>query len=172
MIIDEINRGNISKIFGELLMLIEEDKRGQSLTLTYSKKKFFVPKNLYIIGMMNTADRSLAILDYALRRRFSFVDVLPAFDNETFIKYQRIVNNQKLNHVIDLVKILNKEIEEDPSLGKGFMIGHSYFCGLDNNCNNETIKSIIKYDILPMLKEYWFDDDSKVENWSNKLFEE
>lgn len=172
MIIDEINRGNISKIFGELLMLIEEDKRGQSLTLTYSKKKFFVPKNLYIIGMMNTADRSLAILDYALRRRFSFVDVLPAFDNETFIKYQRIVNNQKLNHVIDLVKILNKEIEEDPSLGKGFMIGHSYFCGLDNNCNNETIKSIIKYDILPMLKEYWFDDDSKVENWSNKLLEE
>ena len=77
-----------------------------------------------------------------------------------------------MNHVIDLVKILNKEIEEDPSLGKGFMIGHSYFCSLDNNCNNETIKSIIKYDILPMLKEYWFDDDSKVENWSNKLLEE
>ena len=172
MIIDEINRGNISKIFGELLMLIEEDKRGLSLTLAYSKLPFFVPKNLYIIGMMNTADRSLAILDYALRRRFSFVDILPAYDNETFIKYQNSVNNKKLNSIIDLIKVLNNEIKDDPSLGKGFMIGHSYFCGLSNKCNNDTIESIVKYDIIPMIKEYWFDDEHKVETWTKKLLGE
>lgn len=172
MIIDEINRGNISKIFGELLMLIEEDKRGNSLTLAYSKNKFFVPKNLYIIGMMNTADRSLAILDYALRRRFSFIDILPAFDNETFIKYQTSVNSSKLNQTIDLIKALNNEIKDDPSLGKGFMIGHSYFCGLENNLTDEVLDSIIKYEVIPMIKEYWFDDDSKIESWAKRLLGE
>ena len=172
LIIDEINRGNISKIFGELLMLIEEDKRGLSLTLTYSKNKFFVPKNLYIIGMMNTADRSLAILDYALRRRFSFVDINPAFENETFKKYQASLDNIKLNQVLELIKSLNKEINDDPTLGPGFMIGHSYFCGLKNTDKKEVIESIVKYDIVPLIKEYWFDDDSKVEMWKKRLLGE
>ena len=172
LIIDEINRGNLSKIFGELLMLIENDKRGKKLTLAYSKEEFYVPKNLYIIGMMNTADRSLAILDYALRRRFSFVDILPAFDNELFKNYQIEVNNTYLNKTIENIKELNKEISDDPSLGKGFMIGHSYFCGLNEKCKDYEVKSIIKYDILPMLKEYWFDDESKFEKWSNKLLGE
>ena len=172
LIIDEINRGNISKIFGELLMLIEEDKRGQSLTLTYSKNKFFVPKNLYIIGMMNTADRSLAILDYALRRRFSFVDIYPAFDNETFIKYQNSVNNNRLNQAIDKIKSLNNKIKDDPTLGPGFMIGHSYFCGIKNTDNKDVIESIIKYDIIPLIKEYWFDDETNVKEWSRTLLGE
>ena len=153
-------------------MLIEEDKRGNSLTLAYSKNRFFVPKNLYIIGMMNTADRSLAILDYALRRRFSFIDILPAFDNETFIKYQASVNSSKLNQTIDLIKVLNNEIKDDPSLGKGFMIGHSYFSGLENNLTDEVLDSIIKYEVIPMIKEYWFDDDSKVESWTKRLLGE
>ena len=86
-IIDEINRGNLSKIFGELLMLIEKDKRGEKVKLAYNDELFSVPENVYIIGMMNTADRSLAMMDYALRRRFSFFDVEPAFDTEMFRKH-------------------------------------------------------------------------------------
>ena len=173
LIIDEINRGNLSKIFGELLMLIENDKRENTiLTLAYSKVKFTVPKNLYIIGMMNTADRSLAIIDYALRRRFSFVDIIPAFENSTFKRYQKSVNNKYLNKVIDNIKILNKEIKNDQSLGEGFVIGHSYFCDLKNNCSTAEIKSIITYDIIPMLKEYWFDEENKVEEWKAKLLED
>lgn len=172
MIIDEINRGNLSKIFGELLMLIEKDKRDESLTLAYSKSDFSVPKNLYIIGMMNTADRSLAILDYALRRRFSFVDVEPAFENNTFKKYIKVVNNSYLNKMLELINALNLEIKDDPSLGKGFMIGHSYFCDFKNNCSNDDVKSVVKYDILPMIREYWFDDESKVSKWEDKLLGE
>ncbi len=171
LIIDEINRGNLSKIFGELLMLIEHDKRGESLLLAYSKTLFSVPKNLYIIGMMNTADRSIAIMDYALRRRFSFVDIFPAFENDTFKKYQESLNNVYFNSVIDKICLLNKEIKEDALLGEGFMIGHSYFCDLQD-VSKEQIDSIIKYDIIPMLKEYWFDNSSKVEEWKIRLLGE
>lgn len=171
MIIDEINRGNLSKIFGELLMLIENDKRGDMLTLTYSKTNFSVPKNLYIIGMMNTADRSLAILDYALRRRFSFIEINPGFNNDKFKKYQNSFDNDYFNKIIDKIKDLNKEICEDSSLGIGFMIGHSYFCNLEKIDKNE-IKTIIKYDIIPMIKEYWFDDEEKINEWTKKLLED
>lgn len=168
LIIDEINRGNLSKIFGELLMLIEEDKRGEQLTLAYSKNKFSVPKNLYIIGMMNTADRSLALMDYALRRRFSFVEVLPAFSNDTFIEYKNNINNQYFNKVIDKITELNKEISSDVSLGDGFMIGHSYFCNLIDNYE-ENVKSVLKFDILPMIREYWFDNKESREKWENEI---
>ncbi|WP_423784304.1 McrB family protein, partial [Evtepia gabavorous] len=106
-IIDEINRGNMSKIFGELLMLIEKDYRGTKATLAYNGLSFSVPKNLYIIGMMNTADRSLAMIDYALRRRFSFFEVEPGFDSEGFIHYQNGLNNETLNELINKVKDLN-----------------------------------------------------------------
>jgi len=168
LIIDEINRGNLSKIFGELLMLIEDDKRGEQLTLAYSKNKFSVPKNLYIIGMMNTADRSLALMDYALRRRFSFVEVLPAFGNDGFIEYQKNINNQYFNKVISKINDLNKEISSDISLGDGFMIGHSYFCNLINNYE-ENLKSILKFDILPMIREYWFDNKDMRERWEAEI---
>ena len=171
LIIDEINRGNLSKIFGELLMLIENDKRGEKLTLAYSKMPFSVPENLYIIGMMNTADRSLAIIDYALRRRFSFIDIKPAFDNEKFIEYKKSLNIKCLDKVINNIKELNKDICKDPSLGEGFVIGHSYFSKLIKEDEQE-VKSIIKYDIIPMLKEYWFDDESKLNEWKNKLLED
>ncbi|MEA5135577.1 MAG: AAA family ATPase [Candidatus Fimivivens sp.] len=167
-IIDEINRGNMSKIFGELLMLIECDYRGAKATLAYNGLSFAVPKNLYIIGMMNTADRSLAMIDYALRRRFSFFEIDPGFDSEGFIKYQNGLNNETFNTLIERVKELNKEIALDKSLGKGFCIGHSYFCG-QAICTDEWMHSIIDYDILPMLSEYWFDDSGKLQRWENIL---
>lgn len=167
-IIDEINRGNISKIFGELLMLIEKDYRGTKATLAYNGLLFSVPKNLYIIGMMNTADRSLAMIDYALRRRFSFFEVEPGFDSEGFIHYQNSLNNETLNELVNKVKDLNREISLDKSLGKGFCIGHSYFCGRDI-CTEEWMHSIVDYDILPMLSEYWFDDANKLQRWENIL---
>lgn len=167
-IIDEINRGNMSKIFGELLMLIEKDYRGTKATLAYNGLAFTVPKNLYIIGMMNTADRSLAMIDYALRRRFSFFDIEPGFDSDGFIKYQKMLNNETFNLLIKKIQELNKEIILDKSLGKGFCIGHSYFCG-QTECSDEWLYSIIDYDILPMLNEYWFDDAGKIQRWENIL---
>jgi len=167
-IIDEINRGNMSKIFGELLMLIEKDYRGTKATMAYNGLPFSVPNNLYIIGMMNTADRSLAMIDYALRRRFSFFEMEPGFDSEGFIQYQNSLSNETLNELVDRVKELNHEIALDKSLGKGFCIGHSFFCGRDV-CTEEWLHSIVDYDILPMLSEYWFDDSGKYQRWENIL---
>lgn len=167
-IIDEINRGNMSKIFGELLMLIEKDYRGTKMTLAYNGLPFFVPKNLYIIGMMNTADRSLAMIDYALRRRFSFFEIEPGFDSQGFISYQNGLNSETLDELISKVKELNRKIAADKSLGRGFCIGHSYFCGRDV-CTDEWLHSVVDYDILPMLSEYWFDDENEFQRWKNIL---
>ncbi len=161
-IIDEINRGNLSKIFGELFMLIEKDKRGNNLQLLYSDEKFNVPKNVYIIGMMNTADRSLAMLDYALRRRFAFYTLEPVFENEGFINYQKDLNDPKFDSLIDCIIDLNREIEEDDSLGSGFKIGHSYFTNIKSTDQGE-LEMIIEYEIIPLIKEYWFDETSRLE---------
>lgn len=167
-IIDEINRGNMSKIFGELLMLIEKDYRGTKATLAYSGTAFSVPQNLYIIGMMNTADRSLAMIDYALRRRFSFYEMEPGFNSEGFKLYQTSLQNETFNALIEQIIDLNREINADDSLGPGFRIGHSYFCGQEN-CTEEWMKSVVYYDIIPLLQEYWFDDRQKVQQWENLL---
>ena len=169
-IIDEINRGNMSKIFGELLMLIEKDYRGTKASLAYNGMPFTVPDNLYIIGMMNTADRSLAMIDYALRRRFSFFEIDPGFESKGFSSYQHSLENETFDELIQKVSDLNQEISRDKSLGKGFCIGHSYFCGRTREtCTDEWMQSVVDYDILPMLQEYWFDDDSKVRRWDNIL---
>ena len=167
-IIDEINRGNMSKIFGELLMLIEADYRETKTTLAYNGLSFSVPKRLHIIGMMNTADRSLAMIDYALRRRFSFFDMEPGFNSEGFIKYQEAFANDTFNTLIDHIKELNREIANDKSLGKGFCIGHSYFCNT-KECTDEWMQDVVDFDILPMLAEYWFDDTDKLQRWENIL---
>ena len=167
-IIDEINRGNISKIFGELLMLIEKDYRGKKLTLAYNGLLFSVPKNVYIIGMMNTADRSLALIDYALRRRFSFFAMEPGFSSDGFRQYLDSFNDDTFYALIEKIKDLNFEIAKDPSLGSGFCIGHSYFCGQDE-CTDEWMQSVVEYDILPMLEEYWFDEPAKIQKWQNIL---
>ena len=167
-IIDEINRGNMSKIFGELLMLIENDYRGQKVTLAYNGLNFSVPKKLHIIGMMNTADRSLAMIDYALRRRFSFFEIEPGFESEGFVKYQRKIADDKFDKLIELIKDLNREIINDSSLGKGFCIGHSYFCN-GEGCLEEWMRDTVDYEILPMLGEYWFDEPQKLQYWKDIL---
>ncbi|TXC89606.1 AAA family ATPase [Metabacillus litoralis] len=168
-IIDEINRGNMSKIFGELMMLIETDKRGEQISLLYSNDKFSVPSNLYIIGMMNTADRSLALLDYALRRRFSFVEIKPAFENDTFKSYVDKLNNPEvLVRVIDEIKSLNNQIVEE--LGAGFQIGHSYFLGSAYKVDSvNRVEEVVEYEIIPQLFEYWFDDEQKAKEWAERL---
>lgn len=168
-IIDEINRGNLSKIFGELLMLIEADYRDEKATLAYTASDFSVSKNLHIIGMMNIADRSLAMIDYALRRRFSFFDIEPAFDSEGFSNYQKEFSNKTFNELIEKIKKLNEAITLDQSLGKGFCIGHSYFCNAEE-CTVEWMKDIVDFDILPMLSEYWFDDEVNLNKWKDILY--
>ena len=169
-IIDEINRGNLSKIFGELFMLIEKDKRGIELQLLYSDENFSVPPNVYIIGMMNTADRSLAMLDYALRRRFSFFTMKPGFNTIGFQTYQDSLKSDAFKKLISCIKQLNSKIAADISLGEGFCIGNSYFCGLTaKTATVRTLTSIIEYELIPLLKEYWFDEPEKIIDWSDRL---
>lgn len=167
-IIDEINRGNISKIFGEVFMLVEGDKRDYPIDLVYKDELFSIPKNLYIIGMMNTADRSLAMLDYALRRRFAFFDFAPAFEVDSFKEYCREKNNHKYDLLIETVMQLNEEITDDESLGEGFRIGHSYFITKEE-ITDEFLQGTVEFELIPLLKEYWFDEPQKVRTWSEVL---
>ena len=169
-IIDEINRGNLSKIFGELFMLIESDKRGVELQLLYADEQFSIPSNVYIIGMMNTADRSLAMLDYALRRRFAFFEMTPAFNSSGFRAYRAKINNPKFDRLIATVEQLNDVIANDDSLGEGFCIGHSYFC-TNTTVTDDWMKSVVEFELIPLLKEYWFDEAAKVKDWSRTLRE-
>jgi len=177
MIIDEINRANLSKVFGELLMLIEEDKRSKNyeIQLAYQENgKFYVPDNIYIIGLMNTADRSLALVDYALRRRFSFIDLEPAFEMESFKDYlaENNVEEEIITLIVERISSLNEVICKDSTnLGSGFVIGHSYFCprSSDDDYSRDWYESIINYEILPLLKEYWFDRLSLFNEWKEKL---
>ncbi|WP_288832190.1 AAA family ATPase [uncultured Corynebacterium sp.] len=170
-IIDEINRGNISKILGELLMLIEADKRGQELRLLYKNELFSVPRNLFIIGMMNTADRSLAVLDYALRRRFGFFEMRPAFDSEGFKSWQDEAGSPALNQLVQTVSNLNMAISDDPTLGRGFEIGHSFLTAPRGNTivDNAWLTSVVEDELVPLLDEYWFDEPTTVAEWSTKL---
>jgi len=175
-IIDEINRGNLSKIFGELMMLIEQDKRGKefAMKLTYSysdRESFYIPENIYIIGTMNTADRSLAIVDYALRRRFVFIDIKPAFNQpgfEELLKSNR-VSSSLISKIKNRMEDLNNVIAGDDNLRKWFSVGHSYFCSPIQNPNEEWYKHIIINEIGPLLREYWFDDEEKAEENIKKL---
>ncbi len=176
-IIDEINRGNLSKIFGELLMLIETDKRGEEhkINLVYGGESFYIPDNLHIIGMMNTADRSLAMIDYALRRRFSFYTMKPAFENADhngFDDYIKTIDCKMYHSAVAEIKKLNNAIRNDSSLGKGFEIGHSYFAPENVDViDDEWVRNVIEYEIIPLIEEYWFDDDKKVNDWTKTLYQ-
>jgi 5-methylcytosine-specific restriction protein B len=178
-IIDEINRGNMSKIFGELMMLIEADKRGpeNKIKLTYKDDYFYIPENLYIIGTMNTADRSLAIVDYALRRRFAFIDIEPNFDNkfENFLKDKKDFEYEFIQkHIKSKIINLNTKIENDNNLGKDYKIGHSYFCtysSKNNNHKEKWLKEVYEYEIVPLLEEMWFDEQEQCKEEKKKLLE-
>lgn len=167
IIIDEINRGNLSKILGELLMLIDADKRDKywSMKLTYSDEDFYIPPNLYIIGTMNTADRSLSLVDYALRRRFTFVTLPTAFDSSK-LKHHLIsvehIDESTVNLLISSMQSLNQYIKD--TLGEGFTIGHSYFINQLSKSDDvvSTLNEIMKYEIIPLINEYYFDDKDSV----------
>lgn len=177
VVIDEINRGNISKIFGELLSLIEADKRNErwSVTLPYSGRGLWLPENLYILGMMNTADRSISLVDYALRRRFGFVTVKPGFDRPQFevLLRSKGVSTGLIQLITDRITSLNQVIVDSPQLGPGFEIGHSYFIpegGLINSSNErDWFNRVVCFEIKPLLMEYWFDDLSTAEELSESL---
>lgn len=168
--IDEINRGNLSKIFGELLMLIEEDKRDKRVKLTYSKASadFSIPQNVYILGTMNTADRSLTQIDYALRRRFTFFSLKPEFESPKFVSHlSRLgVKDDEIKFLQGRMKALNSHIsEEEKYLGPGFEIGHSYFCKKPLSQNfQDWYLSVVRHEISHLLREYWFDDRVRAEN--------
>jgi 5-methylcytosine-specific restriction enzyme B len=177
-IIDEINRGNLSKILGELMILIEPDKRGAiEIPLTYSKaddETFMVPPNVHIVGTMNTADRSLAMVDYALRRRFCFVDLQPAYNSDkfnSFLKNAGVQPNliEKIN--LNIAKVNQVIEDESKNLGPGFRIGHSYFCSFENEktFDESWYQRVVKYEIAPLLREYWFDNPDKANDQINEL---
>ena len=178
-IIDEINRGNLSQIFGELLMLIEGDKRGveNSIQLVYHTKEeapFYIPSNLYLIGLMNLADRSLAMVDYALRRRFAFITLHPQYENDIFRQWliDGNMNPQLVNMIVKRMAALNQTIKEDPLLGENYQIGHSFFCPKGSSfsgLNKNWYQTIVQTEIIPLLKEYWFDTPKKVENAERTL---
>lgn len=168
-LIDEINRGNLSRIFGEMLMAVEREYRGTAVRLPEGDRLFSVPENVYLIGMMNTADRSLALMDYALRRRFGFFEMRPGFDSEGFRAYGAELHSPKFDALIQAVKALNQAIADDPSLGRGFCIGHSYFCGGDGT--EEWMESVVEYDLLPTLDEYWYDEEDTRRQWARRLRE-
>jgi hypothetical protein len=164
IIIDEINRGNISKIFGELITLIEPSKRlfsdnikehPKQVTLPYSKKLFGVPKNLYILGTMNTADKSIALLDSALRRRFSFTEMLP---NSSVIKDNISITGIEVEKLFETI---NSRIEF--LIDKDHTIGHSYFLKIKDNQTIEALALIFKNEIIPLLNEYFYGDFEKIQ---------
>ena len=169
LVIDEINRGNISKIFGELLSLIESDKRKPdwAVLLPYSGKDFWIPPNLYILGMMNTADRSISVVDYALRRRFGFITLKPGFNRPQFrsLLQHHGVSEQMIGKITSKISSLNELIANTPQLGAGFEIGHSYFIPSFNldaterqDWETSWYEGVIKHEIKPLIEEYWFDD--------------
>jgi 5-methylcytosine-specific restriction protein B len=170
-IIDEINRGNLSKVFGELMLLIESDKRGPdwAIPLTYSdetKPKFYIPENLYLIGLMNTADRSLAMVDYALRRRFAFAELVPGFDTDEFRQYMLDAGGELdfVNELIIRMDEVNAKITADTTnLGRGYCIGHSFFCSVSEGeaPGWSWYRQIISTEIAPLLREYYFDDEKQ-----------
>lgn len=160
-IIDEINRGNISKIFGELITLIEDSKRegepeAMSVILPYSKEKFSVPKNVYILGTMNTADRSISLMDTALRRRFEFVEMMPDED-----LLDEVVVEEGIN-IHEMLKIMNRRIEA--LYDREHTLGHAFFMSLKNEgkATINQLESIFKNKIIPLLQEYFYEDYEKI----------
>ena len=166
-IVDEINRGNLSRIFGELLMLIEADKRGpdHAIALTYGSPgdRFSIPDNVHLLGLMNTADRSLAMVDYALRRRFAFETLKPAYGTGKFREYllEADVDPSLVDRIDRNMRAINERIRGDRDLGRGFEIGHSYFVP-EESADEQWYRAIVDTQVAPLLREYWFDRPAQV----------
>jgi MoxR-like ATPase len=178
LIIDEINRGNLSKIFGELMLLIESDKRHPEWAsrLAYAHDEdpdFYVPENLFILGMMNTADRSLSLVDYALRRRFAFISMQPLFGVPKFREHllSHGVPERLANRLISRMGELNQAIAADRiNLGPGFRIGHSFFTPIQEVVDADAwYRRVIETEIYPLLEEYWFDEPENADQWRDRL---
>lgn len=178
-IIDEINRGNLSQIFGEILMLIEHDKRSPefAVPLIYRNEdepRFYIPPNLYLIGLMNVADRSLAMVDYALRRRFVFVTLNPQYENDLYRQWllDRSMQPELVDLITERMSALNGQIKADPLLGENYQIGHSFFCPKGENfagLDKDWYQGIVRTEITPLLKEYWFDNQTKANEAERRL---
>jgi MoxR-like ATPase len=181
-IIDEINRGNLSKIFGELMLLIEADKRSSdwATKLAYApeaEERFYVPPNVYLLGMMNTADRSLSLVDYALRRRFAFVALHPEFTSDKFRKelIDRGGSSELIDRIVTRMTDLNDTIGSDKTnLGIGFCIGHSFFvpASAGEQLDQKWYQRVMETEIIPLLEEYWFDNPTRAKEWSDRLLAE
>lgn len=179
LVIEEINRGNPAQILGELLTLLETDKRGadDAIELTYRREnneRVFVPPNLYVIGTMNIADRSLALVDLALRRRFAFIDLEPTF-NDAWRKWlvsSCSMPKELVSQIESKMMWLNSEISNDSRLGPQFAIGHSYVTPHPDSelqDHHEWFRQVIHTEISPLLREYWFDDQKNAEKHINEL---
>jgi 5-methylcytosine-specific restriction protein B len=174
LIIDEINRGNLSQIFGEAFSLLEPDKRGLTNAITplyrrFDGDVFFVPSNVYVIGTMNIADRSLALVDYALRRRFAFLTLDPKFGDPVYRSWllERNMPEGVVDAVIRSMTRLNRVISEERQLGRSYQIGHSFFCPRGNDfseLNMDWFRRVVTTEIQPLVEEYWFDEPNKAEN--------
>lgn len=182
IVIEEINRGNPAQIFGEMLTLLEADKRtpDEALELCYRRdenERVYIPSNLYLIGTMNIADRSLAMLDFALRRRFAFVDLLPCFNEawHKWLNHKFKLKNEFIGKIKAQIDSLNDEITNDLNLGPQFQIGHSYLTppeGLEISDPLLWFRNIVETDLSPLLREYWFDDLEKANNAIKRHFKE
>ena len=181
VVIEEINRGNPAQIFGEMLTLLEPDKRDKSnaLELSYPRhdgELIWLPENLYVIGTMNLADRSLAIVDFALRRRFAFIDLEPQIGEKwrNWVHEHNGIDIAILRQIENRINALNEELAQDRSLGSQYKIGHSYITPSQTTSilnPIEWFRQIVETEICPLLREYWFDDAEKVEKAKDKLLE-
>ena len=178
LIIDEFNRGNLGRILGELMVLIEPDKRGREyeMPLVYAVEgtpHFHVPDNVFLLGLMNTADRSLAMIDYALRRRFAFFTLRPAFSSTAFEQelLRKRVTAEMVSRIRTKMEDLNRAIEETQALGRGFVVGHSFFTDGPAAAEREEdwYTRVVETEILPLLEQYWFDSQETVDSWRKKL---
>jgi 5-methylcytosine-specific restriction protein B len=166
VVIEEINRGNPAQIFGEMLTLLESDKRNadEGLELSYRKsddERVYIPENLYVIGTMNIADRSLALVDLALRRRFAFIDLKPNINSawKSWLVDKIKIPSNIVNEIQQRMISLNDQISKDQSLGSQYQIGHSYVTPTSPIADSkEWFKQVVQTEIYPLLNEYWFDN--------------
>ena len=166
-IIDDINRGDVGNIFGDLLMLVGRDDRGKKIRLLYRDEQFSIPDNVHIIATMNgTADAYG--LDYSVRRRFAFYELTPAYDKKSFVSYVKKIGSPKLEKIVKIISDINKTLLADPLLSDGLMIGHGYFCG-KMDLTDENLNAIVKYEIIPLIRELFTKQPEQAKSWIGKI---